>query len=207
MSLFYSLTKFFFKTLFRTFHHHRIYGLKNLPKGAAIIAPNHTSLYDPPIVGASMDEEAYYLADNWLFKKPLLGCTIKMLNAYPLARSAKDKTSIKTIYKVLEKGKKVVIFPEGERSFDGKLLKLKPGIAQIAINANVPIVPAYIHGAFEVWPRDKKFPKFSGDISITFGRPIYPEHFSHPEKQEEKQAMVASVLHELEHLKDQAENS
>src|ERR1700761_1988428 len=112
------------KTLFRIFHRHKTYGIDHYYKGGAIIAPNHTSFYDPPLIGISWPEEISFLARKSLFGV-FLGPVITKLNAYPVTGTQQDLSSIKLICSLLKQDKKVVIFPEGLRSIDGNLQRIK----------------------------------------------------------------------------------
>ena len=185
----YKTINFFFYFLFYLLYRHKTYGQENLPDGAAIIAPNHQSYYDPPIIGFSCPEEIFYLARDSLFKRPLLGPLIRLLNAYPLSGSSLDRSSIKSIQSLLLKQKKVVIFPEGIRSSDGHLSPIKPGIALLAFRSHAPIIPVYIHGTFDIWSRHRRFPKLWGKTACVFGHPFYPDQFAHLEKKKLKRLL------------------
>lgn len=201
MKLVYKIINFFFYSLFYILYRHKIYGQENLPSGAVIIAPNHQSYYDPPLIGLSCSEEIFYLARDSLFRRPLLGPLIRLLNAYPLSGSALDRGSIKSIQSLLMKQKKVVIFPEGIRSADGHLASIKPGIALLAFRSHVPIIPVYIHGTFDIWPRHKKFPKLWGKTACVFGHPFYPDQFAHLGKKEAQKALADTLTEKISLLR------
>lgn len=200
MNLIYWLTTYLFKFLFFVFYRHRVFGLENVPKGAAIIAPNHVSYYDPPLVAASLPEEVFFLAKESLFSVWILGPLLRCLNSYPVSGSASDLTSFKILCKLLNEGKKVTVFPEGVRAPDGKLQPLQPGVAMLAIRCNCPIVPVYIKGVFEVYPRDKRYPKPWGRISCTFGKPIYPGNYASLDKKKAQTAITQDLDKELREL-------
>jgi len=164
----YSLARFFFKTCFRL----RIYGLEHFRNGAAVIAANHASYYDPPVLSISCPEEVHFLAREGLFKIPILSRLIKMLNSHPIARGASDAQTFKKMLGFLSDGKKLILFPEGERAHDGKLLPLQRGLAFLVQKAKCRIIPAYIHGSYDAWPRGKKVPKIFGKMAVVFGSPI-----------------------------------
>jgi len=185
------------RLFFNLLHNHKVYGLENLPKGPAIIAPNHLSLYDPPIIGASINEELHYLAKQELFEYPLLGTLIRSLNSHPVTGGGQELQSLKLICKLLQSGKKVVIFPEGARSPDGEILPLKTGVSMLALRCNVPIVPVSIQGSFEIWPIHEKWPKLSGNTTCTIGKPIYPEEFSSMKKHEAMDALTEELKQAL----------
>lgn len=201
MKLFYRINRWFFKAFFFIFYRHTVSGTENLPKGAAIIAPNHISYWDPPLVGTSCPEELVFLAKKELFEVPVLSWCIRHLNAYPVSGTTADLQSIKLIIQLLNEGKKVVIFPEGERTIDGQLTTIKPGIGMLALRSKAPIVPVYISGAFEIWPIQNRFPKLWGKTSVVFGKPIYMEEFLQFSKKDSQELIAKKVREELEILR------
>ncbi len=164
----YTLARLFFKCCFRL----RIYGLEHFSSGSAIIAANHSSFYDPPVLSISCPEEVHFLARGSLFDAPLFGRFIRMLNSHPVSRGASDIQTFKTMLEILSDGKKLILFPEGKRSYDGNLLPLERGLGFLVQKAHCRIIPAYIQGTFDAWPRGRKFPKLFGKITVAFGSPI-----------------------------------
>lgn len=201
MKLFYPTVLCFLKIYFRSFYHLKVCGLENLPNGHAILAPNHASFFDPPVIAASCKEEVSFLARASLFRHLLFGSLISRLNAHPVTGTAQDLASMKMICNLLKQDKKVVIFPEGVRSEDGKLGEIKTGIGMLSLRANAPIVPVFIKGTYEVWNKDRKWPKPWGHISCTFGKPIYPEEFSKLGKKQAQEALAQAVENSLLDLK------
>ena len=100
---------------------------------------------------------------------------------------------MKTILSLLEQGKKVVLFPEGARSKNGKLQNLKAGISMLVSRSKTAIIPVYIDGAYQAWNRHQKFPRLFGKVSCVFGSPIAWESFSHLDKKE-AQKQIAEKL-------------
>lgn len=185
--------QYFFWGIFKLFYCLKIYGNSRFPQSGAIIAPNHASFYDPPIISASAPGETHYLARKSLFHIPILNFFIKRLNAHPVEGTAQDAASLRLICTLLSQNKKVVIFPEGERTYDGSLMKIQNGIAMLAVRSGCPIIPTYIHGAFNVWPRQKKFPKPFGKVACVFGKPIDIAKFSSLNKKEAQAAITKQV--------------
>lgn len=185
---------------FKLFHRHKVYGIENLPKGPAIIAPNHLSLYDPPVISCSIPEELHYLAKKELFDISFLSWLIRHLNAHPVSGSEQDLKTMKLICQLLQSGEKVVIFPEGSRSEDGNLLEMKSGVSMLALRNHVPIVPVYLQGTFEIWPIQNKWPKLFGRTSCTIGKPIYPEQYASLGKKEAQAALTQDLQDALQSL-------
>jgi len=109
-----------------------------------------------------------------LFKKPLLGWLLKKLNSIPISRGSFDRKGLQGAVEILRAGKALLVFPEGTRSIDGNLKELKLGVAKLALEAEVPIVPAYLDYSKDwlkaFFQREK--------IKVKFGSPIKKENLS-----------------------------
>ncbi len=193
------LCRWVFKFLYKM----RSYGVENLPQGRAIIAPNHVSFLDPPAIGATSPFKLHSLAQDYLFNIPLLKWIIPHVNAHPVSGSAYDTGVMKIIASLLRKDEKVLIFPEGGRSHNGKLLPLKRGVALLSSMTESPIIPVAIIGAYEIWPRNKRFPKLWGKLSVVYGKPIFWKDYinKYCDKKIAQQQMLndlAKILQELQ---------
>lgn len=206
MDIIYSITTKLLALYFKLFYHFKIYGIKKIHPGGAIIASNHASFLDPPLVSVAWPEKIYFLARASLFESSFFGWLIKNLHAYPVEGSTQDLNSFKTIQKLLEEGKKVLIFPEGYRSENGSLNPLKTGVAMMAQRTGSPIIPAYIHGTFEAWSRNQKWPKSGSELSCSFGEPIYPQNYAHLPKKEAREAITQKLQASIEELRASLQN-
>jgi 1-acyl-sn-glycerol-3-phosphate acyltransferase len=140
--------------------------------GPAILAANHQSVLDPWLVGSSLDRRAAYLARETLFRVPILGWLIRKYDTLPVPReSTVPRAALEICLKVLEKGRALILFPEGTRSYDGRLQPLKRGIVLLARRTGAPVVPIIVHGSFRCWPRSRLLPR-PGRIDLVFGEPI-----------------------------------
>lgn len=149
----------------------KVYGRENfIEEGAAILASNHQSYLDPPCVGMACRNEIYYLARNTLYQRPLIGPLLKRLNTVPVDRDRGDVSSIKTIIRLVRAGNRVIIFPEGTRSSDGKLQPARAGLGMIIAKTLAPVVPVRVFGSFEALPRGGGLKP--GPISVVVGKPI-----------------------------------
>jgi len=127
-------------------------GKEHLPKeGAFILAPNHLSYFDPPLVGAFVPRRVHFFAKQELFDAPILGFLVRRVNVHPVKRGAFDRNAIRTAVAVLKDGNPLTVFPEGTRGSRDTFLAPKPGIGMIARQAEVPIVPCYMEGTDTVW--------------------------------------------------------
>jgi 1-acyl-sn-glycerol-3-phosphate acyltransferase len=148
-----------------------VYGRENLiEEGGAILASNHQSYLDPPCIGMACRNDIYYLARNTLYQRPLIGPLLKRLNTVPVDRDRGDVSSIKTIIRLLRSGQRVIIFPEGTRSSDGKLQPARAGLGMIIAKTLAPVVPVRVFGSYEALPRAGGL-KFR-PVSIVVGKPM-----------------------------------
>lgn len=201
----YRITLFSAWLFVKIFYRHRVYGLEHFYPRGAIIAANHTSFLDPPLVSISWPEEVHFLARDTLFKG-WFGKLIRAVNAHPVSGEASDIGVFRTISQLLNEGKKIIIFPEGKRSFDGELGPIKPGIGMLISRTQSAIVPAYVSGAYKVWSRHRKLPKLWGKTVCVFGTPIQWHEFAHLEKKEAQEAIAKKLAESLLGLKKWLEN-
>ncbi len=198
----YWIARFFFKLCFRL----KVYGLENFRPGCGIIAANHASNFDPPVLSVSCPEEVHFLAKESLFRIPVLGAMIRCLNSHPVARSASDASTFREVLKILQSGEKVILFPEGKRTPDGAIQPLERGIAFIMQKSQCPIFPAFIEGTFSLWPIRKKFPKLFGKIKVSFGAPIEWSDFAALNKKEAEKLILERVETSLRELEEKVKN-
>jgi 1-acyl-sn-glycerol-3-phosphate acyltransferase len=158
------LAKLFFR--FRILHRERM-----LQSGPVILASNHQSYFDPPLAGNVSDRAIYFLARSSLLNIPVLGRVLPKLNVIPVDQEGVDRSALKGIIKVLQRGECALVFPEGSRTFDGELLPAQPGLGLIIARTLAPVVPIRIFGAHEVLPRGGGF--HFHPITIVVGEPIY----------------------------------
>jgi 1-acyl-sn-glycerol-3-phosphate acyltransferase len=157
-----------------TFFGLRTAGRENYPTtGGGLICANHQSYFDPVLVGLTCDRRLNYLARESLFKVPVLKQAIKFLDAIPIDRDGSGISGLKETLRRLKRGEFVLIFPEGTRSRDGDVNRLKPGFCAVARRSKVPLVPVGFDGAYQAWPRSAKLPRFS-QAAVVIGEPIQP---------------------------------
>ena len=165
----YSFCKTLLYYFFTVFFRFKIIGAEHIPaSGGAVIAANHLSLWDPPVIGAACTRPINFMAKEELFAISILKWIITRLKAFPVRRGTADRTAIKHAISLLKNGEILGVFPEGTRSTTGELGKPEPGIAMIVLKAGVPIVPAAIIGTNKVFTDGCIFPQFI----IKFGKPI-----------------------------------
>jgi len=174
-----------FYIIFRLFFSLKIEGLENVPsEGAFILASNHSSFFDPPILGGVFygrrRQKLNFLAKEELFHNKIFGWFLVRLKAFPVKRQTADIGAIRESIKRLKNGESLAIFPEGERSPTGELMEGFPGIALVATKAAVPVIPVFIKDADRAWGVGSKRIKFCR-ISCKIGKPMvfHHEHKSH----------------------------
>lgn len=141
-----------------------------------LVVANHESFLDPPLIGVSYDDEIHYLARKTLFRGPFKWL-YRQWNSIPVDQENPDMSSLKTVIKQLKNGHRVLIFPEGSRTLDGKLGKGQPGVGFIVAKAKVAVQPIRIVGARQALPRGASRLKLH-PIRVVVGDPI---DFSHEE--------------------------
>ena len=205
ISFFYEFNRVILGCFFSTFYDFSASGAHHIPKGDGVIfATNHTSFYDPPVVGLCVQRPLNYFARHTLFKG-LFGKFIRSLNAIPVNRDAADIKSVKTTLNVLKNNGTIMIFPEGTRSTDGKLQEPEPGTGMIACKSKAIVIPTRIFGNFEIFGRHKKLPVFNGAIHVSFGSPMLPGDLD-PGREHPDRYLEASrrIMQEIAKLKPPA---
>lgn len=123
----------------------KVYGRRNLNvKGKAIFISNHTSMWDPVLLGLVSPRIIHFMAKAELFNSKIKNMLFRAMYAFPVNRKKVDMVSIKKAIEVLDKGKVFGIFPEGKRSITGELDKFEKGTAFLMLRSGAPIVPIYI---------------------------------------------------------------
>jgi len=154
---------------------YRVYGRRNIPsKGGFILVANHQSFLDPIFCGIGATRPLTYMARDSLFTSPIFGGMIRSVRAIPLSRDKADISTMKLVIARLKAGEGVCLYPEGTRTYDGRITAFKAGFGLLCRRSKAPVVPVLIDGSFECWPRHKKVFS-SGSILVQFGLPLAPE--------------------------------
>ena len=149
----------------------KVYNRERVPRtGSVILAANHASFLDPPLVGTALPRGIYYLARQSLFRFPVLGSGLRYLDAIPVDREA-GASGLKTILDRLFNGGAIILFPEGTRSPDGNFLPARSGIGLAVIKSEAPVVPVRIFGSNLAWGRPHTLPR-PHKVIVKFGNPI-----------------------------------
>lgn len=153
----------------------RLVGTEHIPaEGPLIITPNHQTFADPPLVSIPVRTRVYYMAWDRLFDIRGLSWLIRRLRAFPVDIEARDPRATREAMRILETGAALMIFPEAERSVDGRVGRFKPGAFRLAASIGAPVLPVTIAGGWESWPPGRLLPR-PGRITITYHPPLRPD--------------------------------
>jgi len=178
-------------------------GLERLdPNQTYIFTPNHQSLIEVPLFVTYLGRNPAYLGKKEVFKYPVFGYGIRLIGVVPVDRSNSPAAveSAKLATANLRKGKSYVVYPEGTRSRDGRMLPFKKGAFMMAIDAGVPVVPVTVSGATRIMPK-AQIKVFPSTVRITVHEPISTAGYSKEnvsELVEKTRAKVFSALDESE---------
>ena len=154
------------------FFDYRAEGVENVPlTGGVILASNHQSHLDPVMLRVPLDRPIGYVARRTLFGSKVFAAVIRYLGAMSFDRASTGAHEMKSLVAVFQGGAAMIFFPEGTRSPDGELKALRPGIALLAKQAGVPVVPVAVEGTYACWPRRRKLFR-PGRVRIVYGEPV-----------------------------------
>ena len=197
----YWLVQSFVKVILIIFWGLRIHNKKNLPKtGAVIVASNHISFIDPPVIGVSIFREATFAAKKELFQNFILGSIITYLNSIPVRRTGFDNEALKYFIKALKKEQVLIMFPEGTRSRIGTMLPFKRGVGYMVAKTGATVLPTYIIGTDKL----KKRLFRPGGITVRFGVPMFDLAGKY-DGEESYELIAQDVQKAVEKLKAEAE--
>jgi len=172
----------------------RSVGYERLQDGQAyLFMSNHTSNLDPPIITPLLGRRISIIAKKELFRIPFFGHAMRAGGFVAINRSERRSAieGVRAAVKVLQSGMGMLIFPEGTRSPDGKLLPFKKGPFHLAMEDGVPVVPITIVGSHEAWPKGK-MSLHAGEVVVHFHAPVDPRQFA---RKEELLAAVRTAIH------------
>ena len=172
MNLSYRLGWSCFRVMYATYFRWRVFGAENVPlNGGVILASNHASFLDPPLVGSGLKRDINYLARESLFRFPGIGALLRSWNAVPVDRDGGGAKGLKMILARLLAGNAIILFPEGTRTKDGQLQPARSGIGLTVIKSTAPVVPVRVFGTFEAYGRNHKLPR-PHRVVVRYGQPM-----------------------------------
>ena len=203
---FYRFVRLIVTIWFVLFYKIRVHNIEqSIQRGSAMIMANHQSNLDPIVIGALYPGYVSFLAKKALFKYPPLSWVLFGLDCIPIDRESTGIGGMKETLRRLKKGYRMVLFPEGQRSFDGEMVPLMSGFCALFKRTKVPIVPIGLDGPFQAWPRGTMIPR-PGHIHAVVGKPIYysdVEHLSDREMTEYVGERIRECFEQARLLREQ----
>jgi 1-acyl-sn-glycerol-3-phosphate acyltransferase len=195
MDFLYGICHYIITVIYDSAFRGEVVGLENLPKtGACIVASNHASHLDPPIVGCHIPRQLAFFARKTLWKGGFATWWLNGVGAIPVDRDgSSDVGAMKNVLRALQAGKVLTLFPEGTRSPDGTLQPAKSGVGMIACRSRVPVVPARIFNSHIAFGRDGKL-RPGTRVSVVYGKPLQPADYDDPKAGKERYQLASEKI-------------
>ena len=172
MNLSYRIAWLGFRAVYATYFRWRVFNPERVPRtGPVILAANHASFIDPPLVGSGLTRDINYLARESLFRFTVVGAILRSWNAVPVDRDGGGAKGLKIILGRLLAGGGIILFPEGTRTKDGNLQPARSGIGLTVIKSAAPVVPVRVFGTFAAYGRNHKFQR-PKKVAVKYGAPM-----------------------------------
>jgi len=172
MNLSYRLGWTTFRLMYATYFRWRVFNPEHVPaQGGVILASNHASFLDPPLVGCGLKRDINYLARESLFRYPGIGALLRSWNAVPVDRDGGGARGLRAILDRLLAGGGIILFPEGTRTKDGRLQPARSGIGLTVIKSTAPVVPVRVFGTYEAYGRHLTLPR-PHRVIVKYSRPL-----------------------------------
>lgn len=173
-------------------HPTTVEGMEKLPKSGVLLCPNHSSNWDPVLLGLKLpvNYRLHVMAKEELFKNPILGWIIRKLGAFPVSRGNNDINTVRTSMQAIKDGDNLLIFPEGTvirngvGYVDGLPAHAKAGVAMIGVRTGAVLVPVFMDGEKKLFHRTR----------IIFGDPYEPNYTGRRGTSEEMQKIADDIL-------------
>jgi 1-acyl-sn-glycerol-3-phosphate acyltransferase len=204
----YGFCHYLIRVAFDMFFRGDVGGLGYLPRtGAFLIAANHASHLDPPLIGSHVPRQMCFFARKTLWSGRMTSWWLDTVGTIPVDRDGgQDVGALKRVLRALAEGKVMILFPEGTRSLDGRLQKPRPGVGFIVCKTQVPVVPARIFGSYEAFGKGAKLPRFGSPVRVVFGKPIPPSVYDDPTAGKERYQVASErIMAEIARLQPPVE--
>jgi 1-acyl-sn-glycerol-3-phosphate acyltransferase len=162
----------FFRTVFAVYFRWKVFNAERVPlEGPVILASNHASYIDPPLVGAGVERQINFLARDTIFRVPILASILRSWEVVPVDRDGGTGRGLKMILSRLEKAGAIILFPEGTRSRHGELNPARSGIGLTVIKSKAPVVPCRVFGTHRAFGPHMVIPR-PRRLAVKYGRPL-----------------------------------
>ncbi len=161
-----------FRAAYRFYFGWNVYNPERVPaSGPAVLASNHASFLDPPLIGAGLNRGINYLARDTLFTHPVTGAVLRSWDVVPVDREGGGAAGLRAIMDRLLAGGAIVLFPEGTRTKTGQFQPARSGIGLVVIKSTAPVIPVRAFGTHEAFGRHSKFPR-PRRVGVKYGKPL-----------------------------------
>src|SRR6202043_1974513 len=176
----------------------RVEGLENIPAGVCMFAANHTSNADAAAIVGAIPRRLAIFGRKSLFDIPIVGLGFRLAKFVPVDRGNREAAlaAVKKAVEYIKTGSSFLVYPEGTRSPDGRLLRFKKGTFVMAIEAGVPIVPVACSGAHRIMKKNSLIVR-PGKVTVRFGKPIDASAYTVEQRDELAQRVHDAVAAEL----------
>src|SRR5208282_5039175 len=158
-----------FRLIFRYYFRWQVFCPERVPpRGPVILASNHASYIDPPLVGAGVTRHINFLARDSIFRVPLLAALLRSWEVVPVDRDGGTGRGLKVILRRLEEGGAIILFPEGTRTRHGELNPARSGIGLAVIKSKAPVVPVRVFGTYAAFGPKMNIPR-PRKLKVKFG--------------------------------------
>jgi 1-acyl-sn-glycerol-3-phosphate acyltransferase len=165
-----SIVRLTLRPLLRTWLRMSVEGAHHVPAdGGVLLGSTHQSHADSVAIAVALRRPVHFLGDLRLTSWPILGPMLPRLGMVPLRRGDADAAALQVLQDLITDGGAVAVYPEGSRSRDGRVHKLRSGVARLAARTGAPVVPTAVVGIFEVWPIGKRPKLLGGRVTVRFG--------------------------------------
>ncbi len=188
------------KTLARTALNFRVIHPEHLIEdGPALICSNHVSFFDPPLVSVCFRNEINFLARHTLYSNPAARWIYPRLNVRPIDQDRASMAGLKTAIRLVNEGHRVLIFPEGSRSPDGRLQPAAGGAGLVVAKSRPPVIPIRLFGAYEALPYGASRPRLTTATAV-IGKPLFFSAQEFPGTREGYQAISDAIMAAISRL-------
>lgn len=195
MDPFYGVQHYLCRTIFDMCFRGEVHGQGNIPRrGPFLVACNHASHLDPPLIGSLVPLQMAFFARKTLWKPGFPAWWMNRVGAIPVDRDAGgDLGAIKRVLQTLKEGKALILFPEGRRSEDGRLQPAKAGVGMIACKSQAPVVPTRVFDSHLAFGRDKGL-RLGTPVSVVYGPLLYPSDYDDPKAGKERYQIASERI-------------
>jgi len=177
-------------------------GREHVPMaGPVLLASNHVSVLDPPLVGGAAPRELHFMAKEELFRIPLFGRLIAALNSHPVKRDGSDSRALKAAIRLLAEGHAMLVFPEGTRGVEGRLGEGKAGAGMLAVMSGAPVVPVFVSGSGRALPPGRAVPR-PAKVRVTFGPALHFKGKREGDRKDRYREASAEIMRAIAQLRD-----